>query len=45
LAEASPAVKNLLNWWNPVGPLSGKTGVAVAVWLVVAELVGFELEG
>jgi hypothetical protein len=34
LAEASPAWGNALNWWNPVGPLSGKTGVGVIVWLI-----------
>ena len=33
-AEASPAWSRLLNWRNPVGPLSGKTGVGVAAWLV-----------
>jgi hypothetical protein len=25
---------DLLNWYNPSGPLSGKTGVAILVWLV-----------
>lgn len=39
LAEASAGVKNLLVWFNPVGPLSGKTGVAVitffASWIVM----------
>jgi len=33
LAEISGGVKNMLNWWNPAGPLSGKTGVAVIVWI------------
>ena len=33
LAQAIGPVKNLLNWWNPAGPLTGKTGVAVMVWL------------
>jgi hypothetical protein len=32
-AEASSGFKNALNWYNPVGPLSGKTIVAVLVWL------------
>lgn len=27
-------LKNALNWMNPVGPLSGKTGVAVIAWLL-----------
>ena len=34
-AEASKSVANALNFYNPVGPLSGKTTVAVIVWLVV----------
>ncbi|MBI4230698.1 MAG: hypothetical protein HY608_07665 [Planctomycetes bacterium] len=33
-AVVSPAVKDALNWWDPVGPLAGKTGVAVLAWLV-----------
>ena len=31
-AVLSVGLKNALNWWNPVGPLSGKTGVGVIVW-------------
>ncbi len=34
LASASAAWGSRLNWWSPVGPLSGKTGVGVMVWLV-----------
>ena len=34
-AEASRPFANMLNFYNPVGPLSGKTTVAVIVWLVV----------
>lgn len=33
-AEASASVKDALNWNSAVGPLSGKTITAVAVWLV-----------
>jgi hypothetical protein len=33
LAEISPGLKNVLNFYDPVGPLSGKTTVAVIVWL------------
>lgn len=33
LAEASAPVKDWLAWSGPVGPLSGKTLLAVAVWL------------
>jgi hypothetical protein len=34
LAEGTPAIGNLLNWYNPSGNLSGKTGLMVIVWLV-----------
>lgn len=33
-AEASRPFANMLNFYNPVGPLSGNTTVAVIVWLV-----------
>jgi heme A synthase len=33
LAEASEGVKEWLTWSEPVGPLSGKTGLALIVWL------------
>lgn len=33
LAEASETVKDWLSWNDDVGPLSGKTIVAVIVWL------------
>ncbi|MCH7547073.1 MAG: hypothetical protein IID30_11805 [Planctomycetes bacterium] len=33
LAQMSVGVKNLLNWWNPTGPLAGKSGVAVIIWI------------
>jgi hypothetical protein len=34
LASASSRVGATLNWWSPAGPLSGKTGVGIIVWLV-----------
>jgi hypothetical protein len=34
LAEANESVNEFLNFYDPVGPLSGKTIGAVAVWLV-----------
>jgi len=34
LAEASTTVKEWLQWNDDVGPLSGKTLLAVAVWLL-----------
>ncbi|KJS31481.1 MAG: hypothetical protein VR64_11885 [Desulfatitalea sp. BRH_c12] len=33
-AVISEWLKNALNWWNPAGPLSGKTSVGVIVWLI-----------
>lgn len=33
-AEASTGLKNALSFYDPSGPLSGKTTLAVAVWLV-----------
>ena len=34
LAEVSPGLKTVLNFYDPVGPLSGKTTVAVVIWLM-----------
>jgi hypothetical protein len=34
LAEASPAISSALAWVRGAGPLSGKTGAGVIVWLV-----------
>jgi hypothetical protein len=34
LAEASTGLKDWLSWKDRVGPLSGKTGMAVIIWLV-----------
>ena len=34
LVTWSPAVKEALDWYAPVGPLSGKTGTAVLAWLI-----------
>src|SRR5262249_51500413 len=34
LASASPGFANSLSWITSVGPLSGKTGVGVIVWLL-----------
>jgi hypothetical protein len=32
--DASPAVAHALNFWNPTGPLSGVTDIAILVWLL-----------
>jgi hypothetical protein len=41
LAEASVSIKNALNWWNPAGPLTGKTLTAVIVF--AASWIGLHL--
>ena len=33
-AVISTSLNNLLNWYQPVGSLTGKTGVSVIVWLI-----------
>jgi hypothetical protein len=33
-ADAFPALARALNFWNPTGPLSGATDIAIIVWLV-----------
>ena len=35
LAAASVDIKNWLNWYDPTGPLSGKTTLGGLIWLVV----------
>jgi uncharacterized membrane protein YkgB len=34
LSEASHAIGNALNWYNPSGPLVGKTLTGIIVWLI-----------
>ena len=34
LAEVSNSVKNALNFYSPVGPLSGKTTLAIVIWIL-----------
>ena len=34
LAEASEGLRTAINFYKPAGPLSGKTGISVVVWLV-----------
>lgn len=33
-AVISVGLKNALNWWNPAGPLTGKTTVGVIAWAI-----------
>ena len=34
LAEASAPIKDFLKWSSGVGPLAGKTGMTVIIWLI-----------
>lgn len=42
LVEASKGIKSALNWWNPAGPLTGKTSMGVigflVAWFLLARL-------
>ncbi|MBI3160634.1 MAG: hypothetical protein HYZ26_13635 [Chloroflexi bacterium] len=38
-AELSAALKTFLTWTAPVGPLSGKTGMAIIAWLIAWALL------
>ncbi|MBE2199143.1 MAG: hypothetical protein IAE79_11065 [Anaerolinea sp.] len=33
-AVISEGLSNFLNWWNPAGPLTGKTGISILAWLI-----------
>lgn len=45
LAEASEDIKDWLNWKSEVGPLAGKTIMAVIVWLVAWAILHVVLRG
>ena len=45
LAAASTPVKDALNWWNPAGPLTGKTGVGVIVFVASWVVLHFVFRG
>jgi hypothetical protein len=45
LAEASEGLKDWLQFMDPVGPLSGKTLVSVAAWLVAWAVLAVALRG
>ncbi|RJQ84019.1 MAG: hypothetical protein C4519_05785 [Desulfobacteraceae bacterium] len=40
-AVISEWLKNALDWWNPAGPLSGKTSVGIIVWLIAWAIFHF----
>jgi hypothetical protein len=37
--DASRTISAALNFWNPTGPLSGVTGVAILIWLAAWQLL------
>ena len=43
VAEASEGFKHLMTFYEPVGPLGGKTTVAVALWLVAWAILHWRL--
>jgi hypothetical protein len=45
LAEASEAIRSALNWWNPAGPLTGKTLSGVIVFFVSWVVLHFIFRG
>ncbi len=45
LAEASHSIMNALNWWNPAGPLTGKTLVGVIIFFVSWIVLHFIFRG
>jgi hypothetical protein len=44
VAEYSTPIKDALNWYKPTGPLSGKVGVGVIVWLIAWAILHFTLK-
>lgn len=45
IAEANATFADKLNWYNPVGPLSGKTLIAVAVFVASWVILHLALRG
>lgn len=45
LSEASASIANALKWSNPVGPLSGKVGVTVIIYILSWLILHFALRG
>lgn len=38
-AVISERLKDALNWYDPVGPLSGKTGVGILAWVIAWDVL------
>lgn len=34
LVAAFSPLKEILTWWNPVGPLTGKVGIGIIAWIL-----------
>ncbi len=45
LAELSAPIKSGLNWYNPAGPLTGKTMLGVVAWLISWIILGLIWKG
>jgi hypothetical protein len=45
LSEVSTSISNSLNWTRPVGPLSGKVGVTVILYVISWLALGFAWKG
>ncbi|MCL5997104.1 MAG: hypothetical protein M1546_13760 [Chloroflexi bacterium] len=45
LAEASVGFRNSLNWFNPVGPLTGKALIGTIAFFLSWLILGFALRG
>ncbi len=43
LSVSFSPVSTFLNWWGPAGPLTGKTGVGVIIWLLLWLILHFVL--
>jgi hypothetical protein len=44
IAEYNTTVKDALNWYKPTGPLAGKVGVGIIVWLIAWAILHFTLK-
>jgi len=40
ISEGVASFSTALNWYNPAGPLSGKTTLTVIIWLIVWAVLG-----
>lgn len=45
MAEVTSTLRNALIWLRPVGPLSGKTGVGVIIWILAWVILASRFRG